>query len=271
MSRLPVAALGRRWGFHLILALLGSTVVLLVVAPLVGMVVATSLGDLTDAARDDQVLASLRLTLTAAFWATLVCTLGGIPLAWLLARSRFPGRSVLLAVLDLPIVVPHVAAGVALLTVLGRHSLIGRVTNGGLVGTTIGIGIAMAFVSLPFLLNSAREGFEAIPIRIEHAARNLGATPRIVFFTIALPLAWRSIVTGMTLMWARGISEFGAVVIIAYHPMTTPVLVYQRLNDFGLSHARAAAVLLLVVCVGIFVGLRLLSRPPRSNYRGRDA
>jgi molybdate/tungstate transport system permease protein len=271
MSPLSLPPLGRRWGFQLILALLGSTVVLLVVAPLVGMVVATSLGDLTAAARDHQVLDSLRVTLTAAFWATLVCTVGGVPLAWLLARRRFPGRSILLAVLDLPIVVPHVAAGVALLTVLGRHSLIGQATNGGLVGTTIGIGIAMAFVSLPFLLNSAREGFEAIPVRIEHAARSLGATPRKVFFTIALPLAWRSIVTGMTLMWARGISEFGAVVIIAYHPMTTPVLVYQRLNDFGLSYARAAAVLLVLVCITIFVGLRLLSRPPRSNHRGRDA
>ena len=262
---------GRRWGFQLVLALVGSSVVLLVIAPLVGMVVATSFGDLAAAARDQQVLESLRLTLTAAFWATVACSIGGVPLAWLLARRRFRGRSLLLAVLDLPIVVPHVAAGVALLTVLGRHSLVGRVTDGGLVGTTVGIGVAMAFVSLPFLLNSAREGFETIPVRIEDAARSLGATPRAVFFTIALPLAWRSIVTGMTLMWARGISEFGAVVIIAYHPMTTPVLVYQRLNDFGLDSARAAAVLLVLVCVVIFVGLRLLARPPRSNHRGRDA
>ena len=262
---------GRRWGFHLVLAVLGSTVVLLIVAPLIGMMVATNLSDLTAAALDRQVLDSLRLTLMAAFGATVACAVGGVPLAWLLARRRFRGRSLLLAVLDLPIVIPHVAAGIALLTVLGRHSLIGKLTDGGFVGTTVGIGAAMAFVSIPFLLNSAREGFEAIPIRIEHAARSLGATPRTVFFTIALPLAWRSIVTGMTLMWARGISEFGAVVIIAYHPMTTPVLVYQRLNDFGLPSARAAAVLLVLVCVAVFVVLRLVSRPPGSKDRGRDA
>jgi len=139
------------------------------------------------------------------------------------------------------------------------------------VGTTAGISVAMAFVSLPFLLNSAREGFESIPLRVEQAARTLGATPRQVFQTIALPLAWRSIVTGMTLMWARGISEFGAVVIIAYHPMTTPVLVYQRLNDFGLSHARSAAVLLVLVCATVFIALRFLSRPLHTHHRGGDA
>lgn len=275
MSREPHdaqrAVPGRRWIFHLALALAGSIVVLLVVAPLLGMVVATSLSDLSAAARDRQVLESLRVTLMAAFWATVVSTLGGVPLAWLLARRRFRGRSLLLAVLDLPIVVPHVAAGVALLTVLGRHSLLGRLTGGGLVGTTVGIAVAMSFVSVPFLLNGARQGFEAIPQRVEQAARTLGASPRQVFFLVALPLAWRSIVTGMTLMWARGISEFGAVVIIAYHPMTTPVLVYQRLNDYGLGYARAAAVLLLIVCVAIFVALRLLSRPPRTGHRGRDA
>ncbi|MDY0002642.1 MAG: ABC transporter permease [Polyangia bacterium] len=265
------AARGRSWVFHLALALAGSLVVLLVVAPILGMLVASSFGELSSAARDRQVLESLRVTLVSAFWATIVCTLAGVPLAWLLARRRFRGRSLLLALLDLPIVVPHVAAGVALLTVVGRHSLLGKLTGGGLVGTTAGISMAMAFVSVPFLLNSARQGFEAIPLRVEQAARTLGASPRQVFFIVALPLAWRSILTGMTLMWARGISEFGAVVIIAYHPMTTPVLVYQRLNDHGLGYARAAAVLLVLVCVALFVGLRLLSRPPRTGHRGRDA
>ncbi len=262
---------GRRWGFSLVLALLSSTVVLLVVAPLLGLLLTTSLSELTDTAADRQVLESLRVTLVAAFWATVACTVGGVPLAWLLARKRFRGRSLLLALLDVPIVVPHVAAGVALLTVLGRHSLLGRFTDGGLVGTMVGIGIAMAFVSLPFLLNSARQGFEAIPVRVEQAARTLGANPRQVFFTVALPMSWRDIVTGMTLMWARGISEFGAVVIITYHPMTTPVLVYQRLNDFGLSYARAAALLLVMVTILIFVVLRVLSRPARRHQRGRDA
>lgn len=259
-----------RAAFALALSLLASGVLLLVIAPLVGLLLATPGDDLLRAAQDTQVLESLRLTLVAAFWATVVCTVGGVPLAWLLARHRFRGRSVLLAIIDLPVVVPHVAAGVALLTVLGRESWVGRLTGGGLTGTTVGISIAMAFVSLPYLVNAAREGFEALPPRVEQTARTLGASPRQVFFTISLPLSWRPILTGMTLMWARGISEFGAVIIIAYYPMTTPVLVYQRLNDFGLSYARAAAVLLLLVCVALFVALRILARPalPSPGHRG---
>ena len=160
-------------------------------------------------------------------------------------------------------------AGIALLTVIGRGSWLGERFGGGLVGTQIGIAVAMAFVSLPFLVNGAREGFEAVPVRLERAARTLGASPRQVFFSVSLPLSWRGVVSGMTLMWARGISEFGAVIIIAYYPMTTPVLVYQRLNDYGLSYARAAAVLLVLVCVAVFAFLRFLSRPPKYS-RGRE-
>jgi molybdate/tungstate transport system permease protein len=119
----------------------------------------------------------------------------------------------------------------------------------------------MAFVSLPFLVNAAREGFTAVPQRMEKVARTLGASPSRVFFTISLPLAWRAILSGMVLMWARGISEFGAVIIIAYHPTTTPVLVFQRFNDHGLASARVAAVVLILVCVVGFTLLRFLARP----------
>jgi molybdate/tungstate transport system permease protein len=119
--------------------------------------------------------------------------------------------------------------------------------------------IAMAFVSIPFLINSARNAFLSVDPRLENVARTLGASPVRVFFTISLPLALRGIVSGMILMWARGISEFGAVVIIAYHPMTTPVMVFQRFNDFGLKYARSVAVLLIIICVALFVALRLFS------------
>ena len=92
----------------------------------------------------------------------------------------------------------------------------------------------------------------------------MGASRWHVFFTISLPLAWRGILSGMILMWARGISEFGAVVIIAYHPMTTPVMVFQRFNDYGLSYARSVAVLLILICVSLFFVFRLL-----NNWKNR--
>jgi len=254
--------------FGLGASLLGSCVLLLVVAPLVGLLLSSSVPELRGAVVDEEVTRSIRLTLLAALAATAGGAVSGVPLAYLLARRRFPGRSLVLAVVDLPIVIPHSAAGIALLVLVGRRSLVGSAL-GSFVGTFQGIAVAMAFVSVPFLVNAARAGFEAVPGRLEKAARTLGASPARVFFTIAVPMAWREIASGMVLMWARGISEFGAVVIIAYHPMTTPVLVFERFNDYGLPYARPAAVLLILVCVAIFAAVRLLaSRPPLEAAGG---
>ena len=249
--------------FQLLLMLLGSCVLLFILAPLLGMVAACSFSELSEAAADVQVRASIRLTLLAALAATAGCTIAGIPLGYLLARRRFRGRALVLAIIDLPIIIPHSAAGLALLTVIGRRSAIGSAAAGwGLefVGAPAGIAVAMAFVSVPFLINAARAGFEAVPRRLESVARTLGASPARVFFTVSIPLAWREVLSGMILMWARGISEFGAVVIVAYHPMTTPVMVYQRFGDYGLDAARAVAVVLILICVAIFAVLRMMAR-----------
>ena len=249
-----------RW-FELALTALGSCVILFVVAPLINIVLATSFSDITETAADSQVIESIKLTLTASLFATVVSALVGIPRAYMLARTKFFGRALFLAVIDLPIIIPHSAAGIALLTVIGRQSFLGRLFGTGLTGTVAGISVAMAFVSLPFLVNAARQGFISVPVRLENIARTLGASPSHTFFTISLPLARRGILSGMILMWARGISEFGAVIIIAYHPMTTPVMVFQRFNDYGLSSARAVAVLLILICVSLFIILRYVSNP----------
>lgn len=254
---------GSPW-FGLIMALLGSCVLLFIVAPLLGLVLSSSSPEILGALRDGEVTASIRLTLAAALAAAAAGTLTGVPLAYVLARRRFPGRAVLLAVIDLPIIIPHSAAGIALLTLIGRRSILGS-AFGSFVGTFQGIAVAMAFVSMPFLVNAARAGFEAVPERLEKAARTLGASPARVFFTISVPMAWRDILSGVILMWARGISEFGAVVIIAYHPMTTPVLVFERFNDYGLAYARSAAVVLILICVTIFAVLRFVARTRRGE------
>ena len=259
----------RRWWFELLLGALGACLLLFVLAPLGGMIFATSVGELSQAAAEHAVIESIKVTLIAAMIATAVSAIFGIPLAYLLARKRFFGRSLILAIVDLPIIIPHSAAGIALLMIVGRKTLIGDLTGGGLCDTTAGISVAMAFVSLPFLVNSAREAFTAVPVRLERVARTLGASRQRVFFTISLPLAWRGILSGMILMWGRGISEFGAVLIIAYHPMTTPVMVYRRFDDYGLRAARPIAVLLIVICITVFVALRLVSRLGASE--GRDA
>ena len=123
----------------------------------------------------------------------------------------------------------------------------------------------MAFVSLPFLINAARDGFEAVPERLEKAALNLGASPARVFFTISLPLAWRSIISGFIMMFARGMSEFGAVVIVAYYPMVTSVLIYERFGAFGLKYARPVSVIFITVSLLFFIILRLLSKQKNAG------
>jgi molybdate/tungstate transport system permease protein len=262
--------LADRSGFTLALGFAGSLLVLLVAAPLLGLFLTSDAADLSAAMRDPEVVGSIQLTLAAAALAAAVCSLGGIPLAYLLSRHRFRGRSTLLALLDLPLVIPHSAAGIALLTVIGRRSPLGALLERwgiSLVGELGGIALAMAFVSLPFLVNTAREGFDAVPPRLEKVARTLGASPARVFFTVSIPMSWRTILSGLVLMWGRGISEFGAVIIIAYHPMVTPVLVYQRFNDYGLGSAQAVAVLLVAVCIALFALLRWIARPPEDRER----
>ena len=119
---------------------------------------------------------------------------------------------------------------------------------------------AMAFVSVPFLVNAARDGFAAVPERLEKAALNLGASPLRVFLTISVPIAWRSILSGLILMWARGMSEFGAVLVVAYHPIITPVLIYERFGAFGLRYARPISILFIGICLVFFVVLRIIAR-----------
>ena len=231
------------------------------------MVIHCSSEDLLQTAREREVRSSIWLTLWTSMGAALVFSVGAIPFSYLLARKRFPLKGLVTGIIDLPIVIPHSAAGIALLGVLSRNSAMGKAAGRlgfGFVGHPAGIMAAMAFVSLPFLINAAREGFQSVPERLEKAALSLGASPTRVFFTISLPLAWRSILSGFILMWARGMSEFGAVIIMAYHPMTTPVMIYERFGSFGLKYARPVAVLFLFVCLFFFILFRLLARERKS-------
>jgi len=242
---------------------LGALIILFIVAPLLGMFLNTSSNELIDTVKDKEVQQSIWLTLTTSFASTIIFAFASIPLAYLLARKDFPLKRLVLGIIDLPIVIPHSAAGIAILGFISRDSVIGKIaSNFGLnfVGHPAGIAAAMAFVSVPFLLNAARDGFTAVPERLEKAALNLGASPTRVFFTISLPLAWRNIVSGLILMFARGMSEFGAVVIVAYHPMVTPILIYERFGAFGLKYARPISVVFILVCLIFFIILRRLVR-----------
>ena len=246
----------------LLFAALGGAVLLFIIAPLASLCLSCSLPELAETAREREVQASISLTLWTSMAATVLFAIAAIPFAYLLARKDFPLKGLVLGIIDLPVVIPHVAAGLALLTVVSRSTMLGQAAGKmgiSFIGNSLAIMLAMAFVSVPFLINSARHGFEAVPERLEKAAMSLGANPLRVFLTVSVPLALRPIVSGMIMMWARGMSEFGAVMIIAYHPMVTPVLIFERFSAFGLKYAQTVAVLFIAVCLIFFVVLRLLA------------
>jgi molybdate/tungstate transport system permease protein len=245
----------------------GAFILLFIAAPIVGIFIKTSPQQVFEAAGDKVVIESILLSLATSLSATIIFSVLSLPLAWLLARKKFALKRFILGLIDLPIVIPHTAAGIALLGLVSRNSEIGKIAS--LIGLDFvshpaGIIIAMAFVSLPFFINAAREGFNQVPERLEKAALNLGVNPFRVFYTISIPLALRHIITGAVMMFARGISEFGAVVIIAYYPLTASVMIFERFNSFGLQYARPAAVLLILITISLFLIMRLFTKDPEN-------
>jgi molybdate/tungstate transport system permease protein len=254
----------------LLFAALGGLVLLFIIAPLISMFVNCSLPELAETGKDAEVRNSIWLTLRTSMAATAFFSIAAIPFAYLLARKDFPLKRLVTGIIDLPIVIPHSAAGIALLGVLSRKSILGEAAGKmdfSFIGSNAGIMAAMAFVSIPYLLNSARDGFLAIDKRLEKAALNLGASPLRVFLTISVPLAAKPIISGLILMWARGMSEFGAVLIIAYRPMITPVLIYERFANLGVEYARPVAVIFIAVCLPFFIILRLLAKGEKVAER----
>lgn len=250
----------------IVFIVLSALILLFIAVPLINTTVSSGFSALWDALSESQVKYSILMTMYAGLMATIVGLVLGVPLAYLLARNTFRGKRVLESIVDVPIVVPHSAAGIALLFVFGGNAFLGKLF--GYIGihfvdALAGVVVAMMFVSVPFLIDSTREGFESVDARLEKVARTLGASPLRTFFSITLPLARRSIFSGSLMMWARGISEFGAVYIIAsyvpffgQYPVATPVLVAERFDMFGLSYATPVAVITMLISIFIFICLR---------------
>jgi len=247
------------------MVLAGAIVVFLLAAPVVVLVArAAGFSTLAAALADPAVRSAFGLTLACATVATGLGALVAVPLGYLLARHEFVGKRWLEGLLDLPVVIPHPVAGIAILLVFSRAAPLGHAATAmGLpvVGTPLGIVICMLFVSLPLLVAGAREGFALVDPRLEAMARTLGVGPLEAAVRITLPLAARAILSGAVLMWARAASEFGAVAIVTYNPKVAPVLVYERFTTYGLPGALPPAALLVLVALVMFVALRGLARP----------
>ncbi|MEV4019607.1 ABC transporter permease [Nonomuraea angiospora] len=233
------------------------------VLPLAGLLIRAPWSTLLERLAEPQVLEALRLSLVCATIATALCLVFGVPLAWLLARVDFPGRRVVRALVTVPLVLPPVVGGVALLLVLGRRGLVGQWLESSLgitlPFTTAGVVVAEAFVAMPFLVISVEGALRGADRRFEEAAATLGASRWTVFRRVTLPLIAPGVVAGAVLCWARALGEFGATITFAGNfPGTTrtmPLAVYLALE----TEPEAAIVLslvLLAVSVIILASLR---------------
>ncbi len=213
--------------------------------------------------KDKEVLRSIWLSLSASGISACIALLFGTPLAYILARNSFFGKKLVETIIDLPIMIPHPVVGIALLTIAGRHHPFGELLlqcNIVIMGTKTGIVAVMLFVGIPFFVNTVKAGIEGIPERLEKVSRSLGAGKGATFFRVVLPLSWRYLLVGMIMCMARALSEFGAILIVAYHPMVAPVLMYERFTAYGLKYSQPVAVLLILVSLLFFLFLRVVSR-----------
>jgi len=246
----------------LVFAILGILILLFILIPLANLILSAVFNTqiFIQNLTDEVVLESILLSFFCAFLATVIAFIFGVPLAYLLARKNFYGKTIIEGMIDVPVVVPHTVAGIALLSVFGTHGLIGQFSFIRFVDALPGIILAMLFVSIPFIINYSREGFENVDVRLENAARTLGASPFYVFLKISFPLAFRNIFVGALMTWARAISEFGAIIIIAYYPMVATTIIYDKFLTAGLYVSQAVAAILLIFCLIVFILLRFLIR-----------
>ena len=242
---------------------LASVAVLFLLLPVVGLVVRapwTTIGAVL--ARHDSLVA-LRLSLVAASLATVLCLAVGVPLAWMLARGSFPGRSLLRAMVTVPLVLPPVVGGVALFTVLGRRGLVGRWLDDWfgiqLPFTTAAVVLAEAFVAMPFLVIAVEGALRGADRRYDDAAATLGASRWYTFRRVTLPLVGPGVIAGSVLCWARALGEFGATITFAGNfpgrTRTMPIEIYLALQRDPAA-AVALSLLLLLVSVAVLAALR---------------
>jgi molybdate/tungstate transport system permease protein len=255
-----------------VVALAASLFLLFLVAPLFGLVAGGGLSGLRQLSSDAELRSSLLLTVGTATLATLLGLVGATPIAYALARGRFRGRALLAATLDLPLLIPHPVAGIALLLVLGRNTALGSTLSAlgfQIVGSVTGIVCAMLFVSAPLYVSAAREAFDRVDPRFEGVARTLGDSRWRAMRRVTLPLAWRGLLAAAIVMWARAVSEFGAIVILVYHPRVASVLSYERFTAFGLRAALPVAAVLVLLALLPLAALRALRGDERLPPRRR--
>jgi molybdate transport system permease protein len=236
---------------------LGLPVLVLVVRSIVD-------GSLVTAVASRIVVDALLLSLVTTAVSLVITVTFGLPLAFALARRRFPGKGLLEAIIDLPIILPPSVAGLALLLVFGRLGLLAPAFDAlgiSISFTTVAVVLAQTFVSAPFFIRSARTGIAGVDRDLEDAARVDGASERQLFRSITMPLAGAALAAGLVMSWARSLGEFGATIMFAGNvegrTQTLPLVVYSQFQGGDLDGSVAAAAILVLAGFGVLVAVRV--------------
>jgi molybdate transport system permease protein len=253
----------RRSGAPWFALLVAGITVAFIVLPLVGLVRHVPWSTLWDELSAPEATAALRLSVICSLWATVLAVAFGVPLAWVLARVTFPGRSLVRALVLLPMVLPPVVGGVGLFYAFGRDGVIGQYLYSWfgiqLTFSTAGVVMAETFVAMPFLVITVEAALRSMDRRYEDAASTLGAGRLTVFRRVTLPLIVPGLIAGAALAWARALGEFGATITFAGNiqgrTQTTPLAVYLLLETKP-DVAVGLSIVLLAVCVAILALLR---------------
>lgn len=246
-----------------LLIVVASTAVLFFAVPLVGILQRAEWSTLVDDLTSPEARSALRLSLICSVSAAVLSVLFGTPLAWVLARTRLPGRAFVRGLVLLPMVLPPVVAGVALLAAFSVRSPLGRrlhdVLGVQLTFSTTGAVLAATFVSMPFYVITAEGALRGLDRRYEEAAASLGATRLTVFRRVTLPLIAPSVVAGTVLSWARALGEFGATITfagnVADRTRTLPLAVYLELEG-DQDAAIALSLILVLISLVVLVAMR---------------
>jgi sulfate transport system permease protein len=257
-------------GFGITLGFTVAYLSLLILIPLAGLFwrsASMTGAEFVAAVASPRALAAYRLSFGAAFAAAVVNAVFGLIVAWVLVRYRFPGRSVVDALVDLPFALPTAVAGITLTALLAKNGWIGSILEPlgiAVAYTPLGVTVALVFIGIPFVVRTVQPVLEDLEPELEEAAASLGASRLDTFRRVLFPALWPALVTGFTLAFARAIGEYGSVVFISGNmPMKTeiaPLLIVTQLEQYDYAGATAIAAVLLVISFGLLLGINALQR-----------
>lgn len=243
----------REYSFRIFTISFAVVLAAFIVTLIVGIVLKTTPQALMSSLASREIMFAVRLSLLTSVMSTLICIVVSVPAAYALARYTFPGKSILNTIIDAPLALPPLIAGVGLLILFGTTAFGKALSDAGIkfVFTPRGIVLAQFFVNMPFMFRVIRSTFQGINPRYEYVAQTLGSTEGEVFWRVTLPMAKNGLIAGAIITWCRGIGEFGAALMVAgatrMHTETLPISLYLNMSCGELPLAIAAATILIVI------------------------